>query len=57
VLALSVWAGVWGALLALLLRARPALLAGFVLGAAVPAVWGWATRVLWQRLASQDRID
>ena len=44
VLALSFWAGVWGALLAVLLAARPTLparLAGFVLGAIVPSVWGW----------------
>ena len=44
VLALSFWAGIWGILLAWLLRVRPTLptlLVGFILGAIVPSAWGW----------------
>lgn len=44
VLALAFWAGVWGILLAWLLRAQqrlPGLLVGFILGAIMPSTWGW----------------
>ncbi len=40
VVALSVWAGVWGIGLCLLLR-RGALWQAAVLGSVVPSVWGW----------------
>lgn len=40
VVALSVWAGVWGIGLCLLLR-RGALWQAAVLGSVIPSVWGW----------------